>query len=88
MPLYTYECKKCHELIEDYYQLITEKDLTRCPACGGTLVKIMSKCSFILHGSGWAKDGYSMHPVVSERHIEVDKQQTGKSDKLPPQTNK
>ena len=59
MPLYTYECKKCHELIEDYYQLITEKDLTRCPACGGTLVKIMSKCSFALKGNRWAKDGYS-----------------------------
>lgn len=73
MPLYTYECKKCHELIEDYYQLITEKDLTRCPACGGTLVKIMSKCSFILHGSGWAKDGYS---------------ELAPTDKPPPQTNK
>ena len=62
MPLYTYECKKCHELIEDYYQLITEKDLTRCPACGGTLVKIISKCSFALKGNRWARDGYSDKP--------------------------
>ena len=59
MPLYTYECKKCHELIKDYYQLIAKKDLVRCPACGGKLVKIISKCNFALKGDRWAKDGYS-----------------------------
>lgn len=62
MPTYTYKCEECGEF--DAYHSINDK-LTECPTCKekgiiSTLVRLISKgSSFILNGSGWAKDNYS-----------------------------
>jgi putative FmdB family regulatory protein len=65
MPIYTYECETCHK-VSTYYQVITAVPLTVCKACHGRLVKILSECSFILKGSGWAKDGYNKGSVHND----------------------
>ncbi len=62
MPIYSYKCEICGE----------EKDISVAryvdavaPFCenagckGKKMKKILSKCSFILKGGGWAKTGYT-----------------------------
>lgn len=57
MPIYEYKCDKCrkhHEIM----QKITEKPLTVCPSCGGSMKKLISSTSFVLKGSGWYVTDY------------------------------
>jgi putative FmdB family regulatory protein len=64
MPTYLYECPVCGEF--EYEHSITEQ-LDNCPRCpkitnnSAPKVKrlIASGGSFILAGSGWAKDNYN-----------------------------
>jgi putative FmdB family regulatory protein len=53
MPIYEYRCEACgHE--EDHLQKVSEKPLTKCPACGKkTYKKQLSAAGFQLKGSGW-----------------------------------
>jgi putative FmdB family regulatory protein len=58
MPIYEYKCAKCkkhHEIM----QKITDKPLTICPSCGGTMKKMISSTSFVLKGSGWYATDYA-----------------------------
>lgn len=61
MPTYEWECPKCHETIELWQSLAdTNKPLCCREECGGIeMMRIISRTSFQLKGSGWAKDGYS-----------------------------
>jgi putative FmdB family regulatory protein len=61
MPIYEYYCERCDCLVERLQKL--GEGTPSCPTnrnktepCG--LLKIMSKTSFRLKGSGWYKDGY------------------------------
>ncbi len=57
MPIYEYRCENCgneHEVM----QKITEKPLTVCRDCGGSLKKMISNTSFVLKGSGWYLTDY------------------------------
>lgn len=58
MPIYEYECEACQKITEAR-QSIKDAPLTTCPACGGTVNKIISQTSFTLKGGGWYADGYS-----------------------------
>ena len=58
MPIYEYKCGKCKKLHE-IMQKITEKPLTICPSCGGTMKKMISSTSFVLKGSGWYMTDYA-----------------------------
>lgn len=58
MPIYEYECTSCHNVLE-VFQRISEEPLCSCPACSGSLKKLVSVSSFQLKGSGWYADGYS-----------------------------
>jgi len=58
MPIYEYQCQACEDIIEAQ-QSLSDKPLTTCPACAGTLKKIISQSSFQLKGGGWYSDGYS-----------------------------
>ncbi len=64
MPTYEYKCTFGHEFEE--VQKITDDALTVCPVkishdhvCEAEVRRLISGGSFILKGSGWAKDGYS-----------------------------
>lgn len=61
MATYTYFCDKHLEF--DVEHSINDK-LTECPKCKeegneNSVKRLISKTSFILNGSGWAKDNYS-----------------------------
>jgi putative FmdB family regulatory protein len=53
MPIYEYRCDECgHQ--EDHLQKVSEKPLTKCPACGKKAYKkMLSAAGFQLKGSGW-----------------------------------
>jgi putative FmdB family regulatory protein len=57
MPIYEYQCAACGRVTEKW-QKISEPPLTVCPACGGSLVKLISSCAFHLKGSGWYVTDY------------------------------
>lgn len=58
MPIYEYQCAACGRVVEKF-QKISENPLTECSACGGSLTKLISSCSFQLKGSGWYVTDYS-----------------------------
>ncbi|OGQ86368.1 MAG: transcriptional regulator [Deltaproteobacteria bacterium RIFOXYD12_FULL_56_24] len=58
MPVYEYQCEACQDIIEAQ-QSLSDKPLTTCPACAGSLKKLISRSSFQLKGGGWYADGYS-----------------------------
>ena len=53
MPIYEYRCSACaHQ--EEHLQKVSEKPLSKCPACGKkTYKKLLSAAGFQLKGSGW-----------------------------------
>ena len=53
MPIYEYRCEECgHQ--EDHLQKISERPLSKCPACGKKAYKkMLSAAGFQLKGSGW-----------------------------------
>ncbi len=76
MPIYEYQCKKCHE-IEEVWQKMNDPAPRKCPKCGGALKKIISETAFQLKGSGWYKDLYSSSTKDSK------KEQTKSSESKP-----
>jgi putative FmdB family regulatory protein len=58
MPIYEYQCAACGQVVERW-QKISDSPLTECPACGGSLHKIISTCAFHLKGSGWYVTDYA-----------------------------
>jgi len=57
MPLYEYECKKCHKHTEKI-QKFSDAEITICPYCGGALERVISAPAISFKGGGWFKDGY------------------------------
>jgi putative FmdB family regulatory protein len=58
MPIYEYQCAGCGRVTEKW-QKVSDPPLDQCPACGGSLHKLISCCSFQLKGSGWYVTDYA-----------------------------
>ena len=58
MPIYEYKCSACgHQ--EDHLQKLSERPLTKCPACGKKkYAKQLTAAGFQLKGSGWYATDY------------------------------
>lgn len=61
MPLYEYQCKKCHSLTERI-QKFSDPPLTVCPHCGGELEQLLSAPAVQFKGSGWYVTDYARKP--------------------------
>jgi putative FmdB family regulatory protein len=57
MPIYEYDCQKCGTF--ETTQKITDKPLSKCPACKGKVKKLISNTSFQLKGTGWYVTDYA-----------------------------
>lgn len=57
MPLYEYQCKKCHSLTERI-QKFSDPPLTVCPHCGGEVEQLLSAPAVQFKGSGWYVTDY------------------------------
>ena len=58
MPLYEYQCKKCHSLTERI-QKFSDPPLTVCPHCGGEMEQLLSAPAVQFKGSGWYVTDYA-----------------------------
>jgi len=60
VPIYIFECNKCKNNFEVYQKNIKDSFNYTCPKCKNSDVKkVMTPTSFILKGSGWARDNYT-----------------------------
>lgn len=57
MPLYEYRCATCDKVFE-VIQKFSDAALDKCPDCGKSVEKLMSRTSFQLKGSGWYATDY------------------------------
>jgi putative FmdB family regulatory protein len=57
MPLYEYECKKCHHRFERIRKFSDPKIRT-CPNCGGPVEQLISASAMQFKGSGWYVNDY------------------------------
>lgn len=71
MPIYQYKCKKCRKITEKL-QKVTDKPITVCSFCKGSVEKIISAPGIIFKGSGFHVTDYKKG-----------KTHTGKEDTKP-----
>jgi putative FmdB family regulatory protein len=58
MPLYEYECKKCHHRFERI-QKFSDPYVKKCPDCKGPVELVVSAPAVQFKGSGWYVTDYS-----------------------------
>ena len=58
MPLYEYECKKCHHRFERI-QKFSDRHVKKCPECGGPIEQLISAPTVQFKGSGWYVTDYA-----------------------------
>ena len=58
MPLYEYECKKCHHRFERI-QKFSDRHVKKCPECGGPIEQMISAPAVQFKGSGWYVTDYA-----------------------------
>ncbi len=84
MPLYEYECKKCHHRFERI-QKFSDPHVKKCPDCGGPVEQVISAAAVRFKGSGWYVTDYpkkSTAPASSSNGDSAPKKDSkGKSEK-------
>src|SRR6201987_6016031 len=58
MPLYEYQCKKCHHRFERI-QKFSDPLVKKCPECGGKVEQVISAPAVQFKGSGWYVTDYA-----------------------------
>jgi len=60
MPIYEYECPKCKRHME-LRQKMNAATPPMCfeDGCDIEMIRVISRTSFTLNGTGWARDGYT-----------------------------
>jgi putative FmdB family regulatory protein len=73
MPLYEYECKKCHHRFEKIRKF-SDPPMKKCPECGGPVEQLLSAPAVQFKGSGWYVTDYAKK---SGEHISSESSNTG-----------
>src|SRR6185295_18639367 len=90
MPIYEYRCAECgHQ--EEHLQKVSERPLTKCPACGKKAYKKqLTAAGFQLKGSGWYATDFkstSKKPAEKKPDLKSDsKTETKTESKTEPKT--
>lgn len=58
MPLYEYECSKCHHRFE-VIEKNTASEIKKCPKCGGRAKRQLSAPAIQFKGTGWYVTDYA-----------------------------
>jgi putative FmdB family regulatory protein len=58
MPLYEYECKKCHHRFERIVKY-SDRPMKKCPDCGGAVEQTITAPAVQFKGSGWYVTDYA-----------------------------
>ena len=62
MPLYEYECKKCHHRFERI-QTYSARHMKKCPDCGAAVEQVITAPAVQFKGSGWYVNDYAKKPA-------------------------
>jgi putative FmdB family regulatory protein len=79
MPLYEYECKKCHHRFERI-QKFSDKHVKKCPECGGPIEQMISAPAVQFKGSGWYVTDYAKKPSSGSSSSESSSKPDSKSE--------
>ena len=84
MPLYEYECKKCHHRFEKI-QKFSDPHVKKCPECGGAVEQVISAPAVQFKGSGWYVTDYakSHSPSNKPPNGEKGEKKEDKTDEKP-----
>ena len=73
MPIYEYQCDKCHHHLEAL-QKLSDKPLRECPECGKhALRRLVSAPRFRLAGSGWYETDFKADGERTRTRVEKEK---------------
>jgi putative FmdB family regulatory protein len=95
MPLYEYQCKKCHQFFERIRKF-SDPTIKKCPDCGGPVEQTITAPAVQFKGSGWYVTDYpkkSSSPASSgnsgSKTESTDKSEstTKKEEKPKPETS-
>ena len=64
MPIYEYECKKCHHRFERI-QKFSDPHVKSCPNCAGKVELVVSAPAVQFKGSGWYVTDYAKKSASS-----------------------
>ena len=78
MPLYEYECSACGRRFERMQKF--SDPVESCPACGGSVEKLVSSPAFQFKGSGWYVTDYA-RKGEDTKDVKDGKQEEKKEDK-------
>ena len=65
MPLYEYQCKKCHQFFERIRKF-SDPTIKKCPDCGGPVEQTITAPAVQFKGSGWYVTDYPKKSSASE----------------------
>lgn len=87
MPLYEYECDKCHKVFE-IIQKFSDTPLTVHDDCGGNLERLISAPALQFKGSGWYVTDYAGKSGNGSKKSESEPKSTTetKSESKPAET--
>ena len=80
MPLYEYECNACGDRFERI-QLFSDPLEKKCPACGGSVRKLLSAPAIQFKGTGWYVTDYAKKGTGDTAASEAEKSPDGKDAK-------
>src|SRR5262249_11720824 len=82
MPLYEYECKKCHHRFERIVKF-SDRPMKKCPQCGGPVEQTISAPAVQFKGSGWYVTDYARKSQTASDSGSKDTKETKKEEKKP-----
>jgi putative FmdB family regulatory protein len=65
LPLYEYQCRNCHKIVERIEKL-NGPHLKNCPHCKGRVERIVSRSAIAFKGSGWYVTDYARSSAPSD----------------------
>ena len=85
MPIYEYQCKKCHHRFEKIRKF-SDPHLKKCPECGGALEQVISAPAVQFKGSGWYVTDYAKKSASSAAASDGDSGTKKKDEKAKSDT--
>jgi putative FmdB family regulatory protein len=82
MPLYEYQCKKCHHRFEKI-QKFSDPHVKKCPDCGGPVEQVISAPAVQFKGSGWYVTDYAKKPTGASAGSSANGDSTTKKEDKP-----
>jgi|SRR5580692_11204858 putative FmdB family regulatory protein len=82
MPLYEYECKKCHHRFERI-QTFAARHTRKCPECGGPIEQMISAPAVQFKGSGWYVTDYPKKSSGAASSSDANSKSESKSESKP-----